>query len=233
MPSSAAARRMSEAPVERLGPVVHTGQDVRVEVDHPQIAQPTRIPAPRASANSSQPTTSRCAGARNQAAPPRGAAWPPLKARASRRPGRCRPRRRAAGSRRLRTVSTSAPSAAQDLAGDALFLARETEEDVLGADVVVAERLSLAQRQLERLLRAWGERDLPRSSRHRRRPGRRCARPARAPPRSSRSARRARGRRAPPPRAAARAAGARCRCTGDRARVPRPARGRRPAGPAP
>ena len=48
----------------------------------------------------------------------------------------------------------------QDARGDALVLADETEEDVLGADVVVAERESFAQRQLEDLLGARRERDL-------------------------------------------------------------------------
>ena len=50
----------------------------------------------------------------------------------------------------------------QDARGDALVLAHEAEQDVLGADVVVAERERLAQRQLEHLLRARGERDLAR-----------------------------------------------------------------------
>src|SRR3712207_6269818 len=49
----------------------------------------------------------------------------------------------------------------QDARGDALVLADEAEEDVLGADVVVAERERLAQRELEHLLRARRERDLP------------------------------------------------------------------------
>ena len=48
----------------------------------------------------------------------------------------------------------------QDAGGDALVLAHEAEQDVLGADVVVAERERLAQRQLEHLLGARGERDL-------------------------------------------------------------------------
>ena len=48
----------------------------------------------------------------------------------------------------------------QDPRGDALVLADEAEQDVLGADVVVAERERLAQRQLEHLLRARRERDL-------------------------------------------------------------------------
>src|SRR5436309_10258799 len=48
----------------------------------------------------------------------------------------------------------------QDARCDALVLADEAEQDVLGADVVVAERERLAERQLEDLLRARGERDL-------------------------------------------------------------------------
>ncbi len=48
----------------------------------------------------------------------------------------------------------------QDARGDAFVLAHEAEQDVLGADVVVAERERLAERQLENLLRAWRERDL-------------------------------------------------------------------------
>src|ERR671936_2052027 len=48
----------------------------------------------------------------------------------------------------------------QDPGRDPLVLAHEPEQDVLGADVVVAERERLAQRQLEYLLRARGERDL-------------------------------------------------------------------------
>ena len=49
----------------------------------------------------------------------------------------------------------------QDAGGDALVLAHEPEQDVLGADVVVTERERLAQRQLEHLLGARRERDLP------------------------------------------------------------------------
>ena len=49
----------------------------------------------------------------------------------------------------------------QDARGDALVLAHEAEQDVLGADVVVAEAERLAQRQLEHLLGARRERDLP------------------------------------------------------------------------
>ena len=48
----------------------------------------------------------------------------------------------------------------QDARGDALVLAHQAEQDVLGADVVVAERERLAQRQLEDLLGARRERDL-------------------------------------------------------------------------
>ena len=48
----------------------------------------------------------------------------------------------------------------QDAGGDALVLAHEAEQDVLGADVVVAEAERLAQRQLEHLLGARRERDL-------------------------------------------------------------------------
>ena len=49
----------------------------------------------------------------------------------------------------------------QDTGGDALVLAHQAEQDVLGADVVVAEAQRLAQRQLEHLLGARRERDLP------------------------------------------------------------------------
>jgi hypothetical protein len=48
----------------------------------------------------------------------------------------------------------------QDAGGDALVLAHEAEQDVLGADVVVAEAQRLAQRELEHLLGARRERDL-------------------------------------------------------------------------
>ena len=48
----------------------------------------------------------------------------------------------------------------QDARGDALVLAHQAEQDVLGADVVVAERERLAQRQLEDLLGPRRERDL-------------------------------------------------------------------------
>ena len=48
----------------------------------------------------------------------------------------------------------------QDARGDALVLADEPEQDVLGADVVVAEAQRFAQRELEDLLGARRERDL-------------------------------------------------------------------------
>jgi hypothetical protein len=48
----------------------------------------------------------------------------------------------------------------QDASGDPLVLTHETEQDVLGADVVVAERERLAEGQLEHLLGARGEWDL-------------------------------------------------------------------------
>ena len=48
----------------------------------------------------------------------------------------------------------------EHLGGDALALADEAEEDVLGADVVVAELQRLAERQLEDLLGARGEGDV-------------------------------------------------------------------------
>src|SRR5438552_7453582 len=50
----------------------------------------------------------------------------------------------------------------QNTCRDSFVLAHETEQDVLGADVVVAERQGLAERELEDLLRARGERDLTR-----------------------------------------------------------------------
>jgi hypothetical protein len=49
----------------------------------------------------------------------------------------------------------------QHLSGDALALADEAEQDVLGADVVVAQLQRLAQRQFQNLLGARGERDVP------------------------------------------------------------------------
>src|SRR5581483_1897384 len=48
----------------------------------------------------------------------------------------------------------------QDPGGDALVLAHEAEQDVLGADVVVTEGERFPQRQLEHLLGTRGERDL-------------------------------------------------------------------------
>ena len=48
----------------------------------------------------------------------------------------------------------------QDAGGDALVLTHQAEQDVLGADVVVAQAQRLAQRQLEHLLGARRERDL-------------------------------------------------------------------------
>src|SRR4029453_4283897 len=48
----------------------------------------------------------------------------------------------------------------QDPCCDSFVLAHETEQDVLGGDVVVAERGGLAERQLQDLLRARSERDL-------------------------------------------------------------------------
>ena len=50
----------------------------------------------------------------------------------------------------------------QDAGGDALVLAHETEQDVLGADVVVTERECFAQCELQHLLGARRERDLTR-----------------------------------------------------------------------
>ena len=49
----------------------------------------------------------------------------------------------------------------QHLGGDALTLADQPEQDVLGADVVVAELQRLAQRQLQHLLGPRRERDVP------------------------------------------------------------------------
>ena len=63
-----------------------------------------------------------------------------------------------------RTRDRSAPSFTQDLRGDTFALADEAEEDVLGADVVVAELQRLAQRELEDLLGAGGEGDVTRGS---------------------------------------------------------------------
>ena len=49
----------------------------------------------------------------------------------------------------------------EDARGDAFVLAHEAEQDVLRPDVVVAQREGLAQRQLEHLLGARRERNLP------------------------------------------------------------------------
>ena len=49
----------------------------------------------------------------------------------------------------------------QHLGGHALALADQPEQDVLGADVVVAQLQRLAQRQLKDLLGSGGERDVP------------------------------------------------------------------------
>ena len=49
----------------------------------------------------------------------------------------------------------------EHLGGDALALADQAEQDVLGADVVVAQLEGFAQRQLEDLLGPRGERDVP------------------------------------------------------------------------
>ena len=48
-----------------------------------------------------------------------------------------------------------------DLGCDTFTLADEAEQDVLGADVVVAELQRLPQRELEDLLGAWSEGDVP------------------------------------------------------------------------
>ncbi len=48
----------------------------------------------------------------------------------------------------------------QHLGGDALTLTNQAEQNVLGADVVVAELQRLAQAQLQHLLGARGERDM-------------------------------------------------------------------------
>jgi len=54
---------------------------------------------------------------------------------------------------------------AKDLGRKTTIVARKSEQDVLGADVVVLEAQRLAQRELERTLRARRERDLARRSR--------------------------------------------------------------------
>src|SRR5439155_6897527 len=54
------------------------------------------------------------------------------------------------------------PQLDQNLRGDALALADEPQEDVLGADVVVPQLESLTERQFEDLLGAGGEGDVSR-----------------------------------------------------------------------
>ena len=49
------------------------------------------------------------------------------------------------------------PELHQDLRGNALALADQAKQDVLGADVVVAQLESLAQREFQHLLGPWGE----------------------------------------------------------------------------
>ena len=49
----------------------------------------------------------------------------------------------------------------QDLRADAAAFPYHSEQDVLGADVVVVQCQGLAERELEDLLRARGERDMP------------------------------------------------------------------------
>src|SRR5207248_3731157 len=53
----------------------------------------------------------------------------------------------------------------EDTGGDALTFPHEAEEEVLGADVAVAELAGLVDRQLDDLLRPWRERDLARGGR--------------------------------------------------------------------
>ena len=53
----------------------------------------------------------------------------------------------------LANAATGRRPASRDLRGDTFALADEAEEDVLGADVVVAELQRLAQGELEDLLR--------------------------------------------------------------------------------
>ena len=107
---------------------------------------------------------------------------------------------------------------------DSFALAEKTEEDVLGADVVVLECQCLAKRQLEHLLRAGSERDV---SRRLRVPGsRRSPRPGGEPRR--RSLRRTPTPSPQRPRSPGRGRGgcARCRssCGSAGALLPEPAR---------
>ena len=60
----------------------------------------------------------------------------------------------------LRIFSASASKSSRMRAATPSFSRTRPEQDVLGADVVVAERERLAQRQLEHLLRAGREGDL-------------------------------------------------------------------------
>jgi len=53
------------------------------------------------------------------------------------------------------------PVAEKDPSREAFLLTRQTEQDVLGADVVVSVRKALAEREIQHLLGAWRERDLP------------------------------------------------------------------------
>ena len=57
-------------------------------------------------------------------------------------------------------LESSAARLTEHLGGHALALAHEPEQDVLGADVVVAELQRLAQRELEHLLGPRRERDV-------------------------------------------------------------------------
>jgi hypothetical protein len=60
----------------------------------------------------------------------------------------------------LRSFSASASKSEQDPGRDTLVLANEAEQDVLGTDVVVAERQRLALREVEHIRRVVCERDL-------------------------------------------------------------------------
>jgi len=62
-------------------------------------------------------------------------------------------------------VAASHAERFEDARGDALAFADETEEQMLGADVAVAELARLVDRQLDDLLRARRERDLARRGR--------------------------------------------------------------------
>ena len=110
-----------------------------------------------------------------------------------------------------RTLSRFTPRTLEHAGGDALALADEAEEQVLGADVVVAEAAGLVDRQLDDALGARRQADLAddraiaaADDELDRRPDLGAAR---------RSCSRARARRRPRPRGRGRAAGARCRCS--------------------